>query len=250
MKFSAFVVDDEPKALSNIVHALQMHKNWQEVHAYSSGELLVSDAQLLKPNVVFLDIKMPGDNGLALARQLLKLVHPPIIVFVTAFADYAVDAFELYAMDYLLKPFSDGRISTCIKKLEYELLNDAIHQNALQRQHAWANNKPVDKIVIKSSNVLRVIPTAHIYWLAANGNYVDIHHEDGKHLLRGSLKSVMGTLPSEDFIQIHRGIVVRITLVRELKSLNDDQYSILLATGEVLPVGKSFHSNIIKCLYN
>ena len=250
MNFSAFVVDDEPKGRDNVVYALRLHPGWDDIRTYSSGKSLIDDAERLQPKVVFLDIKMPGYDGLVLAKQLLKIANPPLLVFITAFSDYAIDAFELYAIDYLLKPFNDERISTCIKKLEYELLNQTTHQNALQRQHAWANQQALEKIIIKSSKTLRVIPTAQIFWLAANGNYVDIHHEDGKHLIRGSLKSIVASLPNTDFIQIHRSIVARVSLMRELKSLDDGQFVISLVTGDVLPVGKSFHSSLIKSLYS
>lgn len=248
MNFSAFIVDDEPKGRDNLFIALRQHPAWQDLHIFSSGKSLVSDVESLKPDVVFLDMKMPGKDGLTLARELLLLPKPPLLVFVTAFADYAVEAFELYALDYLLKPFDDTRFAMCINKLEHALINDTAHQNALTRQNAWAQIKPLDTILIKSSSTLRVIPTQKIYWLAANGNYVDIHHKEGKHLLRGSLKSILACLPEDDFVQIHRGIVARVSLFRELKSLSDEQSTISLATGDILPVGKSFHKTLVEVL--
>jgi two-component system LytT family response regulator len=247
--FSAFVVDDEPRARDNLVHALRLHAKWQNIQTYSSGKTLLVEVERLEPDVVFLDVKMPGENGLVLARQLLKLSKPPLLVFVTAFSDYAVTAFELYAMDYLLKPFDDARMSICINKLEHALLNHSAHQKALLTQNAWALTKPLEKIVIKSSNALRVIPTAQIFWLAANGNYVDIHHEEGKHLLRGSLKNILSCLPESEFVQVHRGIAARISLIREIKSLHDEQFSCTLITGDVLSVGKSFHKDLVASLY-
>lgn len=248
MSYKAFVVDDEPMARSNLSDALTQHQNWQHVCTYSSGRTLKADVLRDKPDVVFLDVQMPGDDGLSLARTLLTLPQPPIIVFVTAFSDYAVTAFELYALDYILKPFDDPRVALCLEKLESVLSNQRSHEKALLAQDAWAKTKPIDKIVIKSSNSLRIIPTEQVFWIGANGNYVDIHHEEGKHLLRGSLKHVFTCLPQKDFIQIHRGYAVRLSLVRELKTINEEKFSISLAGGTELPVGKSFKAALVDAL--
>lgn len=248
MTFSAFILDDEPKGRANLIDALAQHDEWTSVQTFSSGKTLLADVVNAKPDVIFLDIQMPGDDGLMLAKQLQALEHPPLIVFVTAFADYAVEAFELYALDYLLKPFDDKRVAICVKKLKQVLSSNQAMKETLSAQHAWANEKPVDQIVIKSSTSLRVIPIDHVLWVAANGNYVDIHHKEGKHLLRGSLKNIYSSLPKSEFIQIHRGFAVRKSLIRELKTINEEKFSLTLATGELLPVGKSYRQLLVESI--
>jgi two-component system LytT family response regulator len=220
------------------------------VQTFSSGKTLLLDVEKSNPDVVFLDIRMPGDDGLTLARKLQTLENPPLIVFVTAFSDYAVTAFELYALDYLLKPFDDHRVAICVKKLKKVLSSHQAIKETLSAQYAWANEKPVDKIVIKSSTSLRIIPIDHVLWVAANGNYVDIHHKEGKHILRGSLKNIYASLPKSEFIQVHRGFAVRKSLIREVKTISEEKFSLSLATGELLPVGKSYRQNLIESITN
>ena len=121
--FRVFVVDDERIAQNNISDALANHTNWQVLSVFSSSVGLLNKAKELKPDVIFLDIKMPGETGLSIAKQLIALPQAPLIVFVTAFSEYALKAFELYAVDYLIKPFDDSRIAICIDKLETALNN-------------------------------------------------------------------------------------------------------------------------------
>lgn len=248
MTYRAFIVDDEPLARTNLVDALQIHGSWQHIDTFASGKNLIEKVMDKEPDVVFLDIQMPGDNGLELARKLLKLEKPPLVVFVTAFAEYAVTAFELYAIDYLLKPFDDKRMAICIQKLEQALNNQNQYQATLSAQTAWANQAPLEKIIVKSSSSIRIIPTGQVLWLAANGNYVDIHHEEGKHLIRGSLKTLKSYLPQQDFIQIHRSYIVRVSLIREFKSLDEDRATLTLTNQSAFPVGKSFRHELMQLM--
>lgn len=248
--FSVFIVDDEKSAQNNLIDSLQHHSNWQVKDVFSSGEELLDAVQANKPDVVFLDIKMPGSNGLVIAKQLISLGKPPLIVFVTAFSEFALQAFELYAVDYLLKPFDDERIAMCIKKLEATLSSSSLYDGMQEAQSAWANTKPLKQIIIKSSASIRIIPTEDIEWLGANGNYVDIHHKGQKHLLRGSLKNVLSYLPEKTFVQIHRGYALRFSMIREIKTLDDDKSVVVLSNNTELPLGKSFKPMLVDALLN
>ncbi|MEM9335950.1 MAG: LytTR family DNA-binding domain-containing protein [Pseudomonadota bacterium] len=242
---NAFVVDDEPMARGNLIDALQQHRGWQVQQALPSGERLIAEVIKHEPDVVFLDIQMPGEDGMDVARRLLRLQQAPLIVFVTAHSQYAVEAFELYAVDYLLKPFNDDRLAQCVAKLEHQLDNRSANARVRSAQLAWAESSTLERVVIKSSNSVRIIETTQILWIAANGNYVDIHHTDGKHLLRASLKHFLERLPHGEFIQLHRSYAVRSGLIREIKADVGERHVAVLSTGENLPVGKSFRAALL-----
>ena len=249
MKRSAFIVDDESMARGNLIDAMEHHRGWTILKSMPSAERLVPEVIKHEPDVVFLDIQMPGQDGTTVARKLLDLPRAPLIVFVTAHSHYAVEAFELYAVDYLLKPFNDDRLAQCVDKLEHLLDNGIAHAQAKSAQKAWAQSATLDRLIIKSSSSVRIIEISQIRWIAANGNYVDIHHADGRHLLRTSLKSLLSRLPQDEFVQLHRGYVVRVRLIREVKASEGERQLAVLATGDTLPVGKSFRSDLLERLY-
>ena len=249
MTYSVVVVDDEPMARANLVDALAKHDNWQVIQTFCSGAGLLQAVDEHQPDAVFLDIQMPGQDGLTLAKQLLTLSSPPLIVFVTAYSNYAVSAFELYAIDYLLKPFDDKRVSQCIGKLEAALGNNSVYREQINAQQAWAYKQAVSKLVVKSSANVRIIPVENIHWIADNGNYVDIHHSDGKHLLRDSLKHIALVLPKHDFIQVHRRFMVRRSMIRELCTVEDERLGVTLSNGQSIPVGKSFKADLVAAVF-
>lgn len=197
--FNVFVVDDEPLAQVNLIEAIGANDKWLVSKVFSSARDVLAETESHEPHVIFLDIHMPGESGLSLAGAILDLPNPPLIVFVTAFTEHAVSAFELYAVDYLLKPFDDKRMEMCLRKLEGMLNNESAKHGLQKAQRAWANKKTLDRIVIKSSSSMRIIPVDSVQWIASNGNYVDIHHSDGKHLLRSCLKSLFACLPQNHF---------------------------------------------------
>ncbi|MFK8014058.1 MAG: LytR/AlgR family response regulator transcription factor [Gammaproteobacteria bacterium] len=243
--FSAFVVDDESMARGNLLDALQQHDRWTNTRTFASGASLLESVLAHRPDVVFLDIQMPGEDGLVIARALLELRAPPLVVFVTAYSDYAVTAFELYAVDYLLKPFSNERLAQCITKLEHALGHRSSHESQRAAQAAWAHSTPLKHLTIKSSTSIRVIGIEQVRWIAANGNYVDIHHTDGKHLLRTRLKQVLLTLPKTDFIQVHRGYAVRYDQISEIRTTDRERIVAILACGDSIPVGKTYRQELL-----
>lgn len=248
MSISLFVVEDEPKAQSNIRHAISNVSDWEVTRCYSSGENVVQDVELLSPDILFLDIQLPGEDGLSIARSVLQLPSPPLIVFITAFSQHAVTAFELYAIDYLLKPFDDARMLQCVQKIEQTLGNTKQYKQQLAAQGAWAERKPLQHIVINSSNRMQIIPSEEVTYLASNGNYVDIHHKNGVQLIRSSLKQMLTCFSANEFIQIHRGYAVRESLIREVYKGNEDKFSVTLNSGEQLPVGNTYKQSLMQRL--
>ena len=249
MQFNAIIVDDEAMARLNLADSLSKYQNWQCVAEQNSGIGVLEVIHEFAPQVVFLDIKMPGQNGLEVAKSILELPQPPLIVFVTAFDQHALAAFDLYAVDYLLKPFSQQRFGQCIERLETLLTGKLSIKEQVENQTAFLNQAPIKKLVIKSASSIRLVEIATIEWIAACGNYLEIYHREGKHLFRSPLKQILNVLPQPEFIQVHRSHIVRVELVREFRSLHDERYELELSTGSIVPVGGLFKDALVKRLY-
>lgn len=241
------VVDDEPMARLNIRDSIQDLTDWQIVAEMESAEELNTVIQATSADMVFLDIQMPGMSGLDAAKLVQQLTHPPLVVFVTAYDEFAVQAFELYALDYLLKPFDNQRFSATIKRCT-TLLNDDPSprvEQAARHQH-FVEQIPVEKLIIRSTASIRIIEFKDIHWIASCGNYIEIHHAQGTHLHRISLAHILQHLPEREFCRVHRQFVVRIDQARELKSLSENRNQLVLANGDKVSVSQSHRDNFLQ----
>ncbi len=246
---NAIIVDDEVLARINIREALKLHPKWHVMTELADGEQLQTALKHTNPDVIFLDIQMPGDNGINIARKLLQAKTKALIIFITAFNQYAVQAFELYAIDYLLKPFNDKRFAQAITRAEEHLTFSQSHNSLKnwQAKHLGTDIK-IDKIIIRSSGSIRIISIKDIFFFASSGNYVEVHHEDGIHLHRVQLKFLEAKLNPQQFCRVHRSAIVKLSEVKELKSLEDNQYSVLLSNGKNVKVSSTFRTNLMNQL--
>jgi len=241
---NALIVDDEALARLNIREALKDYSHWKLVAELSSTKHLITTVNTHQVDIIFLDINMPGENGINAARKLaLTDTNTPHIVFVTAFDDYAVQAFELYALDYLLKPFDTERFEQCISKAEKFITRE---QTESSNYRKFLNKEYLDRIVIKSTASIRVIDVEDIFWLGTNGNYVDINHTQGRHLYRSSLSTLLDFLDPTVFCRVHRQVVVRVSQARELKSTSDNKNTLLLVNGDCVSVSERYKNIFLK----
>ncbi len=248
-KINAIIVDDEVLARINVREALKLHPKWHVMTELSDGEQLHTALEYTNPDVIFLDIQMPGENGINIAKKLLQTKTEALIIFITAFNQFAVQAFELYAIDYLLKPFNDKRFAQAITRAEEYLTCDQSPSflKNWQAKHLGSDEK-IDKIIIRSSGSIRIILIKDIYFFASSGNYVEVHHEDGIHLHRVQLKFLEAKLNPQQFCRVHRSAIVKLSEVKELKSLEDNQYSVLLSNGKSVKVSSTFRANLMSRL--
>lgn len=240
---SAVIVDDENLAQLNIKDALSDYPNWQIQGQFNSAKALFDDLHRIKMDVVFLDINMPHKSGLEIASELLTLPNPPLIAFVTAYDEFALQAFELYAIDYLLKPFDNQRFEQTVKRLELML---RVPQHPQKHVHAFLAKQPLDKLIINSTGSVRVISMQDIYWFGTYGNYVEVHHKQGCHLHRGSLSQLEAHLDLEHFCRVHRQAIVKINAARELKSLTETKNVLVLSNGDEVSVSDTFKQAFVK----
>lgn len=236
-QITAIIVDDEPLARLNVRDAICDFPQWRVLAEFENANTLLQEVRLLRPDVVFLDISMPGKTGIEVAKELTALSEPPHIVFVTAFDNYAVQAFDLYAVDYLLKPFDPVRFNRCIVRIQG---HPELACTTNDKTNAYLHRRPISKLIIKSTGSIRVIEMSDVYWFGANGNYVEVHHRNGCHLHRGSLLQLEESLDKKLFCRVHRQVIVKLDQAKELKSTSENKNTLLLKNDDWVSVSERY----------
>lgn len=220
----ALIADDEPLAREALRDALS---GLAEIVAECANGLEAAEAiSRLQPDVAFLDVEMPGLDGLATVRAVDK---PPAVVFVTAHDEYAVEAFALEAVDYILKPIDEVRVAEALRRVRE------------RRPRSQQGN-----FIVGSRGKLLVIRAAEIRYLESAGNYVRLHTASASPLLRGTLASVEQRLDPARFIRVHRSFIVNARLIAELHVLPSGDYEIVLRDGGKVPMSRTFRDAVIR----
>jgi len=256
-KLRTLIVDDELHARKGIRTLLSKDADIEIVGECSDGNQAIDQIGKSDPDIVFLDIQMPHKNGFEVL-QSIDPQHAPVLVFVTAWDNYALKAFEVNALDYLLKPFSDERF--------YQALNRA-KENHRQRQDHKFNKQLValinhhrqtelgkdtsaktpeslKRFLIKSNSEVNFVLVNDVDWLEAVGYYTKIHTGNVSHLLRGNLGSFETRLDAKKFARIHRSVVVNLGHVQRLKNLFHGECLVVLRNGKELKVSRRYRENL------
>jgi len=244
----ALIVDDEPLARANLRHALAAHPRWRIVGESGSAADAREQLAHTAAHVVFLDVQMPRESGLGLARTLSTLAEPPIVVFVTAFDTFAVGAFELHALDYLLKPFDDQRLARTLRRAEemLTLRSRAAYGQALlgyldDDPHRTPGEAPwLTRLSVRSIGRIESVHLRDVRWIAAAGNYVELHLRDRKVLHRVTISQLERRLDPASFIRVHRSTIVRRDECAALRTDGDAVYSLRLASGGSVSVSSRY----------
>jgi DNA-binding LytR/AlgR family response regulator len=221
------VVDDEQPALEDLAYLLRQHPRISTVVTASDATEALRQLRDGAFAAVFLDIRMPGLDGLELARVLSRFARPPEIVFVTAFEQHAVEAFELQAVDYLLKPVRPERLSDAIRRLG----------NAGRRGDEDADAEELDRIAVETGGRTRMVERDSIRFVEASGDYVRLHTDDGAHLVRMPISALEDAWRDVGFVRVHRRYLIAIRYVTELRTRSGGGYDLVVA-GEELPVSR------------
>jgi len=219
------VVDDEEPALEDLAYLLRQHPRIGSVVTASDATEALRRLRDGSFAAVFLDIRMPGLDGLELARVLSRFATPPEIVFVTAFEQHAVEAFELQAVDYLLKPVRPDRLSDAIRRL-----------GAPARRSAEEGEDPT-RIAVETGGVTRMVERDAIRFVEASGDYVRLHTDDGAFLVRVPISSLEESWRDAGFVRVHRRYLIALRHVTELRARPGGGYDLLVA-GQELPVSR------------
>lgn len=241
------IADDEALARTNLREALRGHPSFRIVGEATTGLEVVPAVQALRPDLLLLDIEMPGRDGVTVARDLASIDPCPAVVFVTAFSEYAVDAFQLCAVDYLLKPFDDERFADALARVESTLArDDSLMLRALSEQLALPKRR-TKRLIIRSVGSIRVVPVEDVIWFRAGGNYVEVHHREGIDLHRVTLAALERSLNPREFARVHRSALVRLSEIRELKPGPDHSVAVM-SNGDTVRVSQSYRDALIQSL--
>lgn len=247
------VVDDELLARQRILDLLAQEPDVEVVGTAENGAAAVEAIHKLRPDLVFLDVQMPGMTGLDVVREIGPEAMPATI-FVTAFDQYALRAFELAALDYLVKPFDDERFEQAFRrarrlaelsemgKLREQLLA-VLRQSGNEDQSATrvdsASEPYLERIAVEMKGKIRVVPVDQIDYITSDGPYAELHTGDRTHLIREPMHVLESRLDPRQFIRIHRSAIVRLPLIEALHRGAGGDYEIQLKSGLRLPVSRS-----------
>jgi two-component system LytT family response regulator len=243
----ALIVDDEPPARARLRTLLEAERDVAIVGECASGPEAIEAIERDLPHLVFLDVQMPVMDGFEVLRSL-DVQRLPAIIFVTAYDDYAVRAFEIHALDYLLKPFSRDRFREALARARAQLARDgvpAVDPRVLALLDALGKAAPLPKrLLVKSEGRLVFVKVADIDWVEAAANYVRLHVRGESYLLRESMKNMEAKLPPDTFLRIHRSAIVNIDRIRELQPWFHGEYVAILHDGTKLTVSRAYAERV------
>jgi two-component system, LytTR family, response regulator len=235
VKVTTLIADDEPVARAGLREMLNAIDWVTVIGEASNGIAAVEAIDRLKPELVLLDVQMPGLLG---TDVLARLKHEPYVVFTTAYVEHAVEAFELGAIDYILKPFGPGRLALAMERVRATLGEPAAH-SALERLGGALGHGPISRLFVRSGGALVPLAVDRVAWFTADGDYVIAHAERSRHLLHLSLARLELRLDAARFLRIHRGHVVNLDFVRAFRRGARGQLVAEMTDGARLPVSRS-----------
>lgn len=244
------VVDDEAPARQRLTEILRQDSSVKTILEAADGRVAVHLIQKEKPDLVFLDVQMPELTGLEVLESI-GAAHMPLTIFVTAFDQHAIRAFESNALDYLLKPFSDERLEAAMARARNRL--DELHMREFGRNilgiiKTAPSDSPLDRLVVKSNGITQFIKTIDIDWLESAGVYVTLHCTGKEILYRSSLSELAEKLDPLRFIRIHRSVIVNIDSILHLEPLSHGEFDVVLKSGTRSRVSRTYRALLEKRL--
>lgn len=243
------VVDDEPLARKRICDLLDEHPDFSVIGQCGDGLSALKAIGDLRPDIVFFDIQMPEMNGLE-AVESLDSESLPQFVFVTAYDEHAVRAFELNALDYLLKPFDSERFAATLSRVRARLHQpDAGRDSALERKllamlNDLRKNAYASRLLVRAGDRASLIEVNKIVWIEAEGRHVRIHLEKESHLLREPMSHLESRLDPDQFARIHRSAMVNLDWVQSFEAMFHGEYKVCLKGGQTLTMSRGYRAKL------
>jgi two-component system LytT family response regulator len=231
----ALIVDDEPLARARIRDLLAADADVEVACECGDGVEAVEAIRALAPDLVFLDVQMPERGGFDVVAEI-GTDRMPVVVFVTAYDDYALRAFEAHALDYILKPFDEARFRGALARAKAQ-----VH---VARAARGAQPRFLTRLMVKSGDRFVFVRDEEIDWVEADGNYVRLHAGAAEHLLRETIRGLEARLDPERFMRIHRSTIVNLDRVREIHPLFHGEYRVVLADGTKLTLSRGYRDRL------
>jgi two-component system LytT family response regulator len=253
MPLRTLIVDDEPIARRGIRRLLQVEPDVEIVGECGNGHEAVAAIRKLSPDLVFLDVQMPLLDGFGVIESL-SAETTPAVVFVTAYDEHAIRAFEVNALDYLLKPIDPERFRKTLERARLEACGSetkhltqklsALLQSLRELQPNAAPPPYLERIAIKEQGRVFFLCVEQLDWLRAQGNYVELHAESESHLLRETMDGMESKLDPRKFLRLRRSTIVRVERIKELRPLFNGEYAVLLQDGTQLVSSRRYRQNL------
>ncbi|PZU08957.1 MAG: DNA-binding response regulator [Sphingobium sp.] len=266
MTIRTILVDDESLAVQGLALRLQAHEDVEIVETCTNGREAIRAIKTHKPDLVFLDIQMPGFDGFSVVQGMME-VEPPLFIFVTAYSDYAIRAFEAQAVDYLMKPVEEGRLADALDRVrqrlsekrqvqEVEKLREVLAEVAPQAMsdfasddEAPASNRFEKLINIKDRGQIFRVDVDSIERIDAAGDYMCIYTADNSLILRETMKDLEKRLDPRNFQRVHRSTIVNLSQVRQVKPHTNGECFLVLESGAQVKVSRSYRDVVARFVH-
>jgi two-component system LytT family response regulator len=252
MNIRVLVVDDEPLARVGVTTRLSAYSDVLVVGECSTGEEARAKIPQVLPDLIFVDVEMPGISGLDLLRELPR-EQARCIVFLTAHEEYALDAFNVEALDYLLKPIDDARFAACIDRARRML---ALHRQEANFERLYGllantenNGGTIKRFPVRRGNEFTFVQVEDVDWIEGLGDYAGLHVGDRTHLIREPLTSLEARLDSRQFVRIHRSTIVQVERTIRVEPLANRDAILTLRDGKALRVSRTYRSRLDELLH-
>ena len=247
MTIRCLVVDDEPLGRERIASLLRTQPDAEIIGLCANGSEAIDMIDALAPDLVFLDVQMPEVDGFG----VLAAIRPtklPAVVFVTAYAEYAIRAFEVHAQDYLLKPFDPDRLFAAYRRaaerIRLKQLEPANSQLLALVSDMARQRTRRTRVPIKTDGRVTLLPVADIDWIESSDNHVKIHAKGQVHLVRQTLQGMDDSLPLDDFIRVHRSAIINVARIREIQPWFTGEYVVILHDGTQVRTSRGYRARL------
>jgi two-component system LytT family response regulator len=226
-RIRAFIVEDEPLAFARLRRLLKQHDEIEIVGSAADGDEALERIPAADPDLLFLDIQLPGLGGFDVLKEIGGQARP-FVIFTTAYDQYAVKAFEVHALDYLLKPFDEERLKAALDRA-LPLIRGA---------------KPSSRFIVKSGGRILFLCAEDVTWIAAADNYVYLHVNGASHLVRTTLRALAQTLDRKRFVRVHRSAIVNVDAIARIEPLAHGDASLVLRDGTRLTASRTYRNRL------